>query len=155
MPIEHQYSRDGAGSNGHLYIRYRSSYQKNKAEECKSLQTTSLCYFIAKSTQTFPLTFIKLEKTKHENFGYGWSADENHSYCTCFQLLVCYYWWALLRESYYLWLMSYASCARLSASGTSVHVFWVWYIYSGHTQTTECMNGCEVLASNQQWVFSK
>ena len=29
--------RDEAGSNGHLYISYRSSSQKNKAEECKKL----------------------------------------------------------------------------------------------------------------------
>ena len=49
-------------------IRYRCSSQKNKAEECKSLQTTSLCYSIAKSTPQVLLTFIKFQKTKHEYF---------------------------------------------------------------------------------------
>ena len=56
--------------NGHLYIWYRSNSQKNGAEEWKSLQTTSLCYSIAKSTLKTPLTFSKVDKTKHENFDF-------------------------------------------------------------------------------------
>ena len=36
----------------------------------KSLQTTSLCYSIAKSTLKTPLTFSKVEKTKHKNFDF-------------------------------------------------------------------------------------
>ena len=42
--------------------------QKTKQRRAKTLQTASLCYSIAKSTLTVPLTFIKLETTKHENF---------------------------------------------------------------------------------------
>ena len=45
----------GQVQNDHLYVRYRSSSQKNEAEECKSLQTTSLCYSNIKSTLTFLL----------------------------------------------------------------------------------------------------
>ena len=64
------YLRLGQVQNGQRYIRYRSSSQKNKAEpeECKSLQTTSLCYSNVKSTLSVPLTFNRVEKNKHENF---------------------------------------------------------------------------------------
>ena len=41
---------------------------KNKAEECKNLQTTSLRYSIVKSTPEVLLTFLKVEETKCENF---------------------------------------------------------------------------------------
>ena len=37
-------SRDGAGSNGFLYIRYSSSSIKNKAEKCKKLTTSKKLY---------------------------------------------------------------------------------------------------------------
>ena len=56
--------------NGRLYIRYRSNSQKTKQRSEKSLQTTSLCYSIAKSTLKTPLRFSKVEKTKHENFDF-------------------------------------------------------------------------------------
>ena len=56
--------------NGRLYIRYRSNSQKTKQRGEKSLQTTSLCYSIAKSTLKTPLTFSKVDKTKHENFDF-------------------------------------------------------------------------------------
>ena len=62
-------SQSGMGQvpSGKLYIRYRSSSKKKESEECKSLQTTSFCCSCAKSTLTFPLTSISLEKTKHKN----------------------------------------------------------------------------------------
>ena len=44
--------------------------KKTKQRSEKSLQTTSLCYSIAKSTLKTPLTFSKVEKTKHENFDF-------------------------------------------------------------------------------------
>ena len=57
--------------NGRLYIRYRSnSKKKTKQRSEKSLQTTSLCYSIAKSSLKPPLTFSKVEKTKRENFDF-------------------------------------------------------------------------------------
>ena len=37
----------------------------------KRLQTTSVCYSINKSTLKTPLTFAKVEKTKHENLDFG------------------------------------------------------------------------------------
>ena len=54
--------------NSRLYIR--SSSQKNKTEEWKRLQSTSLWYFIAKSAVQVQLIVNKLEKTKHENFNF-------------------------------------------------------------------------------------
>ena len=57
--------------NGRLYIRYRSNSQKKtKQRSEKSVQTTTLCYSIAKSTLKTPLTFSKVKKTKHENFDF-------------------------------------------------------------------------------------
>ena len=47
----------GQVQNGHLYLRYRSNSQKTKQRSEKSLQTTSLCYSIAKSTLKTLLTF--------------------------------------------------------------------------------------------------
>ena len=44
--------------------------RKTKQRSEKSLQTTSLCYSIAISTLKTPLTFSKVEKTKHENFDF-------------------------------------------------------------------------------------
>ena len=44
--------------------------RKTKQRSEKSLQTTSLCYSIAKSTLKTPLTFSKVEKTKLENFDF-------------------------------------------------------------------------------------
>ena len=41
-----------------------------KQRSAKSLQTTSLCYFNAKSTIKVPLTFTKGGKAKHENFNF-------------------------------------------------------------------------------------
>ena len=53
-------SRDGAGSkNGHLYIRYRSSYKVFTAEWCKSLQTKSFYCYVMKATPRVPLMFLK------------------------------------------------------------------------------------------------
>ena len=44
---------------------------KNKAEMSKKLtDCTTLCYSIAKSTLYVPLTFLKIEKTKLENFNF-------------------------------------------------------------------------------------
>ena len=60
----------GQVQNGRLYIRYRSNSQKTKQRNEKSLETISLCYSIAKSTLKTPLTFSKVEKTKHENFAF-------------------------------------------------------------------------------------
>ena len=61
----------GQVQNGHLYISYRSNSQKNtKQRSERSLQTTSLCYSIAKSTFKTPLTSSKVEKTKPENFAF-------------------------------------------------------------------------------------
>ena len=54
-----------------MFIRYRSNSQKSGAEEWKSLQTTSFCYSIAKSTLKTLLTFSNVEKTKHENFDFA------------------------------------------------------------------------------------
>ena len=55
-------SQGWEGSNGLLYLRYRRSFQnKTKKRNSKSSQTTSLCYSIAKSTLSVPLTFIKFE----------------------------------------------------------------------------------------------
>ena len=55
--------------NGCLYIRYRNNSMKNKAAESKSLQTISTSS-IAKPTLYVPLTFNKVEKTKHEYFDF-------------------------------------------------------------------------------------
>ena len=44
--------------------------KKTKQRGEKSLQTTSLCFSIAKSTLKIPLTFSKVEITKHENFDF-------------------------------------------------------------------------------------
>ena len=41
---------------------------KTNQRSSKTLQTTSFFYFIAKSTRQVLLTFLKVEKTKHENF---------------------------------------------------------------------------------------
>ena len=60
----------GQVQNGWLYIRYRSSSEKNKAEKLKRLQTTSLCYSNAKSTLKVLLTFNRVEKTKLEKFDF-------------------------------------------------------------------------------------
>ena len=54
--------RMGQVKNGRLYIRYRSSSQKNKAKELKSLHTTSLGCSNAKSTVKVSLTFNRLRK---------------------------------------------------------------------------------------------
>ena len=60
----------GLVQNCSVYIRYTSCCLKNQAEECKTLTDTSLCCSSAKSTLLAPLTFIKFEKTKHENFNF-------------------------------------------------------------------------------------
>ena len=95
----------------------------------KSLQTTSLCYSIAKSTLKTPLTFSKVEKTKHENFDFVhllsssssfffffffFSIKHNSKTIQCVQILripndcsanedYSYMFWAV----YELWLASY------------------------------------------------
>ena len=56
--------------NGRLYIRYRRNSKKTKQRSEKSLQTTSLCYSIAKCTLKTPLTFSKVKKTKLEKFDF-------------------------------------------------------------------------------------
>ena len=56
----------GQVQNGPLYINYRNSSQKNKAENEKAY---GLLRF-AKSTLLVQLTFIKLERSKHENFNF-------------------------------------------------------------------------------------
>ena len=43
---------------------------KTKQTNAKSLQSTTLCYSIAKSTVEVSLTFLKVEKTKHESFNF-------------------------------------------------------------------------------------
>ena len=53
--------------NGRLCIRYGSNSQKTKKRSEKSIQTISLCYSIAKYTLNTPLTFGKVEKSKHES----------------------------------------------------------------------------------------
>ena len=57
--------RDGAGSNGRLYL-IETAHRNTKQRSMKSLQTTSPCYSIAKSTLSVQLTFNQVEKTKHE-----------------------------------------------------------------------------------------
>ena len=59
----------GQVQNDLLYIIYKSSSQKKtKQRSANSLQITSICYFNAKSALLVLLTFIKVEKTKHEIF---------------------------------------------------------------------------------------
>ena len=61
----------GQVQNGRLYFRYRSSSQKNEAEERKKTYRIHLfALYIAKSTLKTPLTFSKVEKTKHANFDF-------------------------------------------------------------------------------------
>ena len=44
---------------------------KNKVNDAKSLQATSLCYYsIAKFILQVLLTFLKVKKTKHEYFNF-------------------------------------------------------------------------------------
>ena len=104
--------------NGRLYIRYRSNSQKTKQRSEKSLQTTSLCYSIAKSILKTPLTFSKVEKTKYENFDFvhllSSFIKHNSKTIQCVQILnipndcsangdYSYMFWAV----YELWLASY------------------------------------------------
>ena len=56
--------------NGRLYISIGATPKKTKQRSEKSLQTTLLCYSIAKSTLKTTLTFSKVKKTKHENFDF-------------------------------------------------------------------------------------
>ena len=52
-------------------VGHRGSDKRGSTvEEFKKLIDTSLCYSNAKSTLLAPLTFIKVEKTKHENFNF-------------------------------------------------------------------------------------
>ena len=56
--------RDGADSNGRLYIRYKGAAPKKQSRGVqKSLQTTSLSYSNAKYTLKVLLAFNKVEKT--------------------------------------------------------------------------------------------
>ena len=49
--VDHQLVREVVGHGyGPVYIRYRSSSQKNEAEECKRLQAILLTYSNAKFT---------------------------------------------------------------------------------------------------------
>ena len=110
----------GQVQNGHLYIRYRSNSQKkNQAEEWKSLQITSLCYSVAKSTLKTPLTFWNSRKPNMKNFNFvHLSSSSSPSSITqklqCVQILSvsndcsaykdysCLFW-----AVYELWLASY------------------------------------------------
>ena len=142
-------------------------------------RTTSLSYSNANSTQTFPLTSIRLEKTKHKNFDFV--------HLLSFFLFIKYNWKPLLcmrilnipndcsADKDHSYLFS-ASCERLLASyglktasktlrmlGRRLLEF--LFTYSGlgtYSQATPrlpnvCVTGCDELhvASNQQWVFSK
>ena len=71
----------GQVQNGHLYIMYRRSSQKNEAEERKKLTEYISLLLIAKSTLKTPLTFIKVDKTKHENFDLVYLLSSSFFFC--------------------------------------------------------------------------
>ena len=155
--------------NGRLYIRYRSNSQKKtKQRSEKSLQTTSLCYSIAKFTLKTPLTFSKVEKTKHKNFDFVhllssssfffffffFSIKHNSKTIQYVQILripndcsanddYSYMFWAV----YELRLASYGlktvsnTLRVLLRTLLSFHTIIVWarHVWSGHTWTTECV----------------
>ena len=58
---------------------------KNKADNAKSLQITSLCYSIAPSALYVLLTLIKLEKNKNENSSFVCLLSSYQSYGVCEQ----------------------------------------------------------------------
>ena len=58
-----------SGKNKHhpSVLQEQCKSHKQARRSAKSLQATPLCYFNVKSTPLIPLTFIKLERTKHGN----------------------------------------------------------------------------------------
>ena len=153
--------------NGRLYIRYTSNSQKTKQRSEKSLQTTSLCYSIAKPTLKSTLTFSTVEKTKHENF------DFVHLLSSFFFLLSSSFFFSIRHNSktvrwmqilsmpkipllmkiilpcfwavYELRLASYGLKLFQTRFGFSFVRFlafqqimvWAWHVWSGHTRTTD------------------
>ena len=142
----------------------RAAPRKKKQRSEKSLQTTSLCYSIAKSTLKTPLTFSKVEKNKHENFDFVHLLSffffllsfsfikHNSKTIRCVQILnipndcsadgdYSYMFWAV----YELRLASYGLktvSTRFAFSFVRFLAFhaiivWAWHVWSGHTWTTE------------------
>ena len=126
----------------------------------KSLQTTSLCYSIAKSTLKTPLTLSKVEKTKHEKFRFCSSSffffpsssmtqktircvqilsipndcsangDYSYMFLSCVRATTGELWPKKLSQTRFAF-----SFVRLLAFHPII--VWAWHVWSGYTWTTE------------------
>ena len=112
--------------SSHLYMRSRSSSIKNKADESKSLHTTSLCYSIAKST------FYKYRKPNVEisilflSFLLSFSDTHNWKLCTC----SCTKWPLCYRAS------------SFSSLGWHTCMSYDWQVYSLETVFKDVGHSC-------------
>ena len=146
---------------GRLYIRYSGAAPKKWSRGVqKILQTTSLGCSNAKFTLFVVLTFVKLRKPNmkisilfifflspspscltQKQYGvfeyktYQMIALQMEMIPTCLKLCVSYNWQVMATKLPERRLAF--SVVHLLASHALI--VWVWYVWSGHTRTTECM----------------
>ena len=113
-------------------MEYRSSSTKTKQKNTKSLQTTSLCHSIDKSTSQDLVTVFRVEKTKREKFvfvhlSFFLFIMHNSNTIRCIRILYTLLFWSgamcrLRLVSYgHKTVFQHATCSRLDTSLPSGH----------------------------------